>query len=882
MQWHKLPIHEVLKLLETSENGLHQEEAQSRILKYGKNRVRRRKRKGYGQILAEQVRSLMMILLFCSLAISLIVGELLDAALLFVVLAVNIVAGFFLESKAEKAFEELEKITVDKARVTRQGHDVLVDAEEIVPGDVVVFEEGDSLPADLRLFETHALNVDESILTGESVPSEKYSEPIAEEVSVADMENMGFSGTVVTSGRGKGVVVGTGGDTELGRISEMIQEAAEESPLHRRLDYLGRILLFLSLGLASIIFVAGIARGQELTPLLIYVVSLTVSAVPEALPTVTTLALAIGAIEIARRNAIIRKLSIIETLGSVDVICSDKTGTITENEMTVKRVLLSDRDIEVEGLGYNPRGEFMESGKKIDPLASEGLALLLRTGFLCSSATMTFSEEDKRWEIIGDPTEGALLVLAEKAGLPAILEKHERIHEVPFSSGRKMRVTVDRLGRQVYSHVVGAPEVILELSNRIMTDGTVQRLTGADRTNVSERCDELARDGFRLLASGYKPLGEGFAPENAEKDLIFIGVAAMIDPPKEHVKEAVKQCIEAGIRPVMITGDHRLTALAIAKGTGFGGEVLEGIEVERMSDEDLSKVVDRVAVYARTSPEHKVRIVNALRERGHIVAITGDGVNDAPVLKAADVGIAMGIGGSDVTREASDMVLRDDNFATIVAAIRHGRSIYDNLKNFFMYSLLGNFDELYLAIVCFLLGFPFPLTALQILWINLLTDSFSGLALAFEPPRAQTLKEPPRNPHASMLKPVILRSASYGLLALIFELAFFVSGLGQGVEKARTLVFMFCVFFELTAIFSIRSDRFFDFRIENRKLVLAVVASAILQVATMYTPLRNALETTPLTLSEIIHILLACVFCFFVMETMKLVLPKLKRWSPSR
>lgn len=875
--WYQLSVKEVFELLNTSEKGLGDEEVENRILKYGKNRVVRKRRKSAGQILLEQVKSFMMIILFFSVAISLVVGEILDALLLLLVLTVNIVSGFFLEFKAEKAFEELEKMTVNKARVTRRGRDLLVDAEEMVPGDVVIFEEGDKVPADLRLFECHNLKIDESILTGESIPSVKYSEPMEEEVSVADMENMAFAGTVVAYGRGKGVVVGTGVNTEFGKISEMVQEAVEETPLQRRLNYLGKILLSLSAILALIIFASGIARGEEFMPLLMYVVSLTVSAVPEALPTVTTLALAIGAIEIARRNAVVRKLPIIETLGSIDVICSDKTGTLTKNEMTVRRVLFYNRVIEVEGTGYNPRGNFLEDEKKIDPLGDEDLIFLLRTAFLCNSASLIFSEESKRWEIIGDPTEGALLVLAEKAGLPRILEKHERIHEIPFSSARKRRVTADKIGNELCSHIVGAPEVILELSNRIVVDGTAQRLTDADKLKISEECDQLARDGFRLLALGYKNLEGEFVPKSLEEDLTFIGVVGMIDPPKQNVKRAVKECFEAGIRPVMITGDHRLTALAVAEDIGMSGEILEGVDIERMSDETLAKVTDKVAVYARTSPEHKVRIVQALKRRGHTVAITGDGVNDAPVLKTADVGIAMGIMGSDVTREASDMVLRDDNFATIVTATKYGRSIYDNLKNFFMYSLLGNFDELYLVITCFLLGLPFPITALQILWINLLTDAFSGLALAFEPPREEALKEPPRNPRESMLKPVILRSASYGLLALVFELMFFMSGLRHGVEKARTLVFMFCVFFELTAIFSIRTEKIFNLRVKNTKLVLAVIASAILQLATMYTPLRNVLEVTPLTLSEITLILLTCVLCFFAMETIKFLEMYLKK-----
>ena len=853
IKWHALSIEDVLKKLNVDPStGLSEEEVRRRLMKYGPNEIPREERLKSIVILLRQFKSILVYLLIFAVLVSIAIGEFTDATAISIILTLNVVLGFIQEYRAEKAMELLRKLAAPKARVIREGIEMEVKAAEIVPGDIIVLRAGDRVPADARLFESVNLRLNEAILTGESTPIEKITDPLPEDVPIHDMKNMVFMATTVTYGRGLGVVVATGLKTQFGRIAELVrEEESEPTPLQRRIEHLGRVLAIVMSGLVAIIFFQIYLGGLGLIPALMTSISLAVAAVPEGLPAVLTIALALGVQRMAYRNAIVRRLASVETLGSATVICTDKTGTLTKNEMTVVKVFANGELIEVTGSGYEPEGNFLKNGKVINPLEDTTVKRLLEAGLLCNDASLVRREGE--WRIIGDPTEGALVVLAHKAGLSEEeRSKKIRFSEIPFDSIRKRMSTAHVLpsGERIL-YLKGAPDIVLSLCKYIEEHGSVRLLKEEDRTRILNIVSSMAREALRVLALAYKRLDQSKdrIEEEDERDLVFIGLVGMIDPPRPEVFEAVKRAKEAGIKVIMVTGDHRDTAIAIAKLIGIlegdnDDAVITGKDLDNMSDEELYERVEKILVYARVSPEHKLRIVKALKRRGHIVAMTGDGVNDAPSVRSADIGIAMGIRGADVTREVADLVLADDNFATIVIAIEEGRTIFNNLRKFIRLLLSANWGEIAIISLASLLKLPIPLTPAQILWINLITDGLPALALGVDPPDPDIMKRPPRDPNEKVYSGMELFFVVTTILALIFwTLPFWCTliVLNRSLEEARSTVFTTIVIFELLLALQCRSEsRYvfgsFEMLTANRKLLLAVVLSLLLHAVIMNIP----------------------------------------------
>jgi Ca2+-transporting ATPase len=754
--------------------------------------------------------------------------------------------------------EAMKQLTAPKARVLRDGTEKFIPSREVVPGDIVLLEAGDRIPADARLLEVVDLKTDEAILTGESTAVEKRDVILDEKTPVADRNNSVFMATHVTYGRGKAVISSTGMGTQFGKVAEMVQSVETvDTPLKRKLasfaKKLGQIIvivvaLIFLLELYNI-FVLGTGGIEQIVEAFETAIALAVSAVPEGLPAVVTVALALGARDLAKRNALIRKLSSAETLGATDIICSDKTGTLTKGEMTVRKIYVNNKIIDVTGAGYEPNGKFIVDKNPIDPKEENDLYLLLKASTLCSN----ISYDGKK--VIGDTTEGALVVAAVKAGIEkeSLKRNYPRVQEIPFTSERKRMTTVHKSpDGQIFVYVKGAVEAILERSKHILEDGKIETLSPNQRKKILKTNEELANQALRVLAIAYKELpkfeNRKYQDEELESNLVFIGLGGMIDPPRDEAKGANELCQKAGIKTVMITGDHKLTAVAIARELTImreGDLALTGSELDKMSDVEFEKIVEKAVVYARVSPEHKLRIVKALKEKGHIVAMTGDGVNDAPALKQADIGIAMGITGTDVTREAADMVLADDNFATIVTAVEGGRAIYDNIRKFSFFLLRSNFDELLVIGLFALLGLELPLVAGMILWINLITDGGPALALSLDPPQKDLMDKPPRDPKEGILHgrfASILMSFFTQFLGtgVVFFIMFYVVGGGQEstLPLARTMAFMQATLRELMVVWNCRSERKNAFKVgftSNKWLLFAVVASGIVTILVPYT-----------------------------------------------
>ncbi|RLE77329.1 MAG: ATPase [Thermoprotei archaeon] len=867
--WHALSPSEVAELLKTNpERGLSREEAKKRLERYGPNEIPEERRHVALQVLLGQVKSLLVLLLVFAVAASVAIGELADATAIAVILVLNIALGFVQEYRAERAIELLKKLAVPKARVVRDGVEVEVPSTEVVPGDVIVVRAGDRVPADARLVEAANLRVDEAVLTGESEPVEKVVDPLPEDAPLPERRNMLFMGTTVTYGRGRAVVVATGLRTEFGRIAEFVRRGEREvTPLQRRMEHLGRVLTAIILVLVALVLVEELMEGLDAYEALMTSISLAVSAVPEGLPAVLTITLALGVQRMARRNAIVRRLASVETLGSATVICTDKTGTLTKNEMTVVRVFASGRLIEVTGAGYDPEGELREAdGSPVDLRADPTLVRLLEAGLLCNDSSLV--REGSSWRVAGDPTEGALVVLALKAGLSEGERRRKpRFSEVPFDSARKRMSTahVTPDGKRVM-YMKGAPSIVLELCDRIEERGRVRELTDEDREAIMEVTSRMAREALRVLALAYRELPETTESisEADERRMIFLGLVGMMDPPRPEVPEAIRKAREAGIKVVMVTGDHRDTAVAIAKQVGIIQEgddplVLTGSDLDRISDDELYEVVEDVAVYARVSPGHKTRIVRALKRRGHVVAMTGDGINDAPSLRVADIGVAMGIRGSDVTREVADLVLADDNFATIVAAVEEGRTIYDNIRKFIRLLLSANWDEIIAVFASAMLDLPLPFTPAQILWINLVTDGLPALALGVDPPEPGVMKRPPRDPRERVYSGMELFFAVSVALALFSWIApfwFLLVVVGRPLAEARTMAFTQAVIFELILALNARSEERFVLAsrsalLANKHLLAAVLGSLALHLAVLYAPpLQLMFDTVPLDTTD--------------------------------
>lgn len=727
--WYSLQSQNVSELLETHiEKGLSVNMAKERLRLYGFNELVGKRGLTMWEMLLEQLKDFLVIILILASLVSILIGEVTDSVVIILIVILNATLGVIQESRASKALEALKKMAAPEAKVIRDGHIFEIPARELVPGDIVLIEAGNYIPADLRLVESMNLKIDEASLTGESVPVEKNADIILQdEIPLGDRVNSAFMGTVVTYGRAKGIVVATGMNTEIGMIAEMLESYQEEdTPLQKKLAQLGKILGIASLVVCGIVFLLGLFRDIPVLEMFMTAISLAVAAIPEGLPAIVTIVLALGMQRMAKRHSIIKKLHAVETLGSTTVICSDKTGTLTQNEMTVTRIFVNNNTYSISGEGYKPFGDFALGDTKIDPKQEDDLMLLLTIGALCNDARLdesgTEKENEKSWRIIGDPTEGALIVAAEKAGISIeeISNHMPRLQEIPFDSDRKRMTTFHPEKDGYVAYIKGAPDIMLNLSTAIHKSGNIIPISEEDRNNILTANHDMAAQALRVLAFAYRKfdvMPQELRPEDIEKDMTFVGLIGMIDPARPEAKEAIKICKDAGIRPIMITGDYKDTAVAIAKELGMIEDetmVLTGTELEALSDDDLASVSRNISVYARVSPVHKLKIVDAIKKNGNIVAMTGDGVNDAPALKKADIGIAMGITGTDVAKETADMILTDDNFASIVAAVEEGRVIYSNIRKFIFFLLSCNIAEILIIFIAMLIGLPVPLKAIQL------------------------------------------------------------------------------------------------------------------------------------------------------------------------
>jgi Ca2+-transporting ATPase len=904
-RWHHLQAEEVVRLLDADlKAGLADAEARRRLEKYGPNILRqRRETPGWIKFLQQFHQPLVYILLLAG-GVTGFLGQWVDTSVILGVVLINALVGFLQESKAEKAIEALAHMVITEATVRRNGRQQRVRSESLVPGDVVLLQAGDRVPADLRLFQARGLQVDESALTGESAPVHKHTDRLALETILADRKNLAFAGTLVTGGHGEGVVWATGDRTETGRIAWLIAEAIDlQTPLTRKIAQFSRLLLWIILGLAAATFVFGVARGEKAVEMFMAAVALAVGAIPEGLPAAVTIVLAIGVARMAKRRAVIRKLPAVETLGSTTVICSDKTGTLTENQMTVQEILAGGRFYEVTGGGYEPQGDIRMQGKPVQVAAHPALAECLRAGVLCNDAQLT-RDEHGRLKVQGDPTEAALLVAAEKGGLLRA-DTHRaapRVDMIPFESGHMFRATLHHAaaGRVIYK--AGAAERLLDRCTDSL--GENGRLVPLDKAAVHRAVEQMAERGLRVLA---------FARRHAETHhtrlehahvaggLTFLGLQGMMDPPRPEAIAAVRRCQQAGIAVKMITGDHAVTARAIAREIGLAKPLLVGAiasnrvqslltsaaaadtaptltgrELDKLSDAQWPEAAERAAVFARVAPEQKLRLVRALQSRGHVVAMTGDGVNDAPALKQADIGVAMGISGTDVAKGAAAMVLTDDNFASIEAAVEEGRGVFDNLTKFIVWILPTNLGEALLIIAALLLALPLPALPLQLLWINL-TDTLLGLPLAFEPKEANVMRRPPRRPQQPLLTfPLMMRTGLVSLLMLAGALWLFqweLKAAGESLAVARTTAVNVIVLVEAVYLFNCRSLNRPLLAIgpfANRWAVIGAAAMVGAQLLFTYAPWMNRLfHTAPIPLESWLRITAVASTVFAVVEIEK-------------
>ncbi|MEN4011951.1 MAG: cation-translocating P-type ATPase [Bellilinea sp.] len=889
--WHTENLTDIERELETDfKQGLSNQQVELRREKYGPNELIERGLKSPWKILLEQLTEIMVVILILSALISLFLHEITDAVVILVIVVLNALLGFTQEYRAERAMAALKQMAAPRVKVRRDGHLVTISSRELVPGDVIQLDAGDAIPADCRLIEAINLRAQESVLTGESEPVEKFVVNLSgDSLPIGDRRNMVFMGTVTTYGRGLAVVVQTGMQTELGRIADMIQAVGQEStPLQKRLTQLGKGLAAAALVIVAIVFIFGLLRGEPLRIMFQTSISMAVAAVPEGLPAVVTIALAFGAQRMLKRNALIRKLPAVETLGSVTSICSDKTGTLTENRMTVTVVDVAgnrfDFQEEVKSYSFS-----FTQHDHLDPVVAEypAVALLLMGGALCNDAVIEPNEQARGgFLLVGDPTEGALVIAGARAGLwKEDLDKSlPRIAELPFDSERKRMTTVHRLEEKNLPEVLksaekiisseiwqpyiaitkGAVDSLLEVSSRVWIDDRSVELDQDWRGRIENANADLAMKGMRVLGVAIRmcpPDQVEECKQPLEENLIFIGMVGMIDPARPEVRDAVKTAVSAGVRPIMITGDHPLTALHIARELGITtdtGRAITGQDLAAMTVEQLKRELETASVFARVSPEHKMKIIQALQENGEIVAMTGDGVNDAPALKKADIGVAMGITGTDVSKEASDMVLLDDNFATIVAAIEEGRRIYDNIRKFIKYTLTSNAGEIWVMLAGPFLGMPLPLTPIQILWVNLVTDGLPGLALTVEPAEPNTMNRKPFPPKESIFGRGIARDVLWiGLLMGAVSLVAGLWALNTGrTETWQTIIFTTLTLAQMGNVLAIRSNHYSLFQIgilSNKPLLGAVLLTFVLQMAVVYVPfLQEIFNTRPLPLADLL------------------------------
>ncbi|MEH7106826.1 calcium-translocating P-type ATPase, SERCA-type [Bacillus sp. JJ1764] len=863
MKFHEMEIKQVEKALETDfSSGLLQEEVKQRVKKYGYNELDEGEKQSALLLFFSQFKDFMVLVLLAATLISGLLGEYIDAIAIIAIVLINGILGFYQERRAEKSLQALKELSAPQVNVLREGKWLKVPSKEIVVGDILKFTSGDRIGADVRIIDSKSLEIEESALTGESVPVSKHIEKLTNpNPGIGDMENIAFMGTMITRGTGMGVVIATGMKTAMGQIADLLQNAeSQETPLQRRLEQLGKVLISVALVLTLLVVVIGVIQGHELYEMFLAGVSLAVAAIPEGLPAIVTVALSLGVQKMIKKNAIVRKLPAVETLGCASVICSDKTGTMTQNKMTVTHLWSGGHTWTVDGVGYQPQGEFYRDEQRVQPKEEKALQQMLIFGMLCNHSDLNMKDEE--YVLDGDPTEGALLVSAMKAGFnrPKLLEEFTVINEFPFDSSRKMMSihVKDKQGRH-FIVTKGAPDVILGICESILWNDKTQALVKDSRQKVQSAIDHLASQALRTIAIAYKPISSNtmiLSEMEAESKLTFIGVQGMIDPPRPEVKAAVKECKEAGIKTVMITGDHVITAKAIAAQLGIlskNSKVIDGKALSQMSVQELEDIVEDVSVFARVSPEHKLKIVNALQNRGHVVAMTGDGVNDAPAIKAADIGVAMGITGTDVAKEASALVLLDDNFATIKAAITEGRNIYENIRKFVRYLLASNVGEILVMLFAMILALPLPLVPIQILWVNLVTDGLPAMALGLDRPEENVMKRGPRSPNEGIFSrglgwKVVSRGFLIGLVTLLAFMFVYHNDPSQ-LQYAQTVAFATLVMAQLIHVFDCRSEKSVLSRnpFGNQYLVWAVISSLLLVLVVIYyPPLQPIFHTLPI------------------------------------
>ncbi|MFO8090607.1 MAG: cation-translocating P-type ATPase [Desulfatiglandaceae bacterium] len=874
--WHQLDPEEVAQKLQSFDTGLGSEEVHRRYEQYGPNELVEKQRKSLWMMFLDQFKDFMILVLMAAAIVAGAIGEPVDSIAIAVIVILNAVLGFVQEYRAEKAMAALKKMAAPSAVVIRDGQAETVPAERLIPGDLVILEAGNVVPADIRLIEAVRLRIQESALTGESVPVEKDSRSIKEEdLSIGDRKNMAYKGTLVTYGRGRGFVTDTGMRTELGRIADLIQGQDEgRTPLQKRLAAFGQKLAYAVLGICIIVFIAGILRGEPPLLMLLTAISLAVAAIPEALPAVITISLALGAKKLVKQQALVRKLPAVETLGSVTYICSDKTGTLTLNRMIVEEVYVEGQSHRSNEISPSVR----ETGDEGSPSDGNPLDLLFSAMALCNDTRREASDA-----LIGDPTETALFELALSKGRDRerLQENYPRVAEIPFDSDRKLMTTFHPWKKdRIVSFTKGAVEEILERSE-IAFENSGQ---GAiDRAKILEAAEKIAGNGLRTLGFAMRvwdAVPDPLTSEQAEKDMIFIGMVGMMDPPRPEAAEAVAMCRSAGIRPVMITGDHPLTASTIAQRVGIigseGDSVMTGRELAQLPLEEFRDRVERIRVYARVAPEQKLKIVQGLQEKGHFIAMTGDGVNDAPALKQSDIGVAMGITGTDVSKEASHMILLDDNFATIVKAVREGRRIFDNIRKFIKYTMTSNSGEIFTIFLAPFLGLPIPLLPIHILWINLVTDGVPGLALAAEPGERDIMSRPPRHPKESIFAKglgghIIWVGLLMGAVSIITQALF----INSAKTHWQTMVFTVLCLSQMGHVLAVRSEQDSFLKqggLSNKPLLGAVLLTLALQMGTIYVPVLNPIfKTVPLSIGELLVTFLLSSVVFVAVEIEKVV-----------
>lgn len=883
--WHTFDIAKTLQVLEVDPAiGISVQEAKNRFEKYGANELAVADDISPLQLFFNQFKNSLIIILVCATILSVVLGHTIEAIAISVIILFSVGLGFIQELRAGRALEALSKMAAPVALVFRGGAEIEIPARQLVPGDIIVISAGDRLPADARLVKSFNLKAEEATLTGESLPVEKQTEFIGKEHdAVGDRFNMVFAGTSVIYGRGLAVVVSTGMDTEFGRIAGMLSRVKkEETPLEKNLHHLVGILTKTAFVIVGLIIVLGVLRGQPLLEMVIFGIALAVAVVPEALPAVVTISLAIGVQRMIKRHALVRYLPAVETLGCTTIICSDKTGTLTKDEMTVKKVFVDGKVLDVTGSGYDPVGDFLLQGKKY-PL-TESLKLLLEASVLSSDARLI--KKDGTWILNGDPTEGAVVVAAEKLGIKKEIldQQFPRIAEVPFTSESKKMTTLCPSPEGPIAYSKGAMEIILQDCNRYIENGKEAPLMPEMRQHLIDTAQDFARQALRVI-------GVSFTKSNdineAQKDMIFAGFFGMIDPPRPEAKDAILLCKKAGIKLMMITGDHPVTAKAIALELGLldeGGKIVTGNELMELGDQELEATIGQISVCARVSPEHKLRLVNALQNCGHIVAMTGDGINDAPAIKKANIGIAMGITGTDVSREASAMILVDDNFSSIVAAVQEGRIIFDNIKKYLMYLLSSNIGEIGLMVAVSIMGLPLPLSAVQILYVNLATDGLPALALAMDPPSHDVMVRSPRKLNQGIFnRSVVVLMVVGGAWSALVNVALFFWSLnsGRSLQESMTLVFISLTLIQFFKAYNFRSDKHSAFRrpFANKWLNLAIVWELLILILIIYVPfLQIPFKTHPLVSFEWLLVIITAATIIPILELTKWVLNKIRKY----